>query len=60
MDRLLRLSSFHKSAKQLSTLLPCAKTNGIIIVNHSMEMIYCSYEGILYTEGGAFVNSWNH
>ena len=58
--RLLRLSSFHKSAKQLSALLPYDKTNGIIIVNHSLEMIYCCYKGTLYTEGGAFVNSWNH
>ena len=45
--RLTRLSSFHKSAKQLSFYMSLHKTNGIIIVNHSMEMIYCSHKGVL-------------
>ena len=46
MDRLLRLSSFQKSAKKtlfFSSIIYTSlhhKTNGIIIVNHSMEMIY--------------------
>ena len=55
---LLRLSSFHKSAKQLSSCMRQNQWHDIIIVNHSLEMIYCcSRKGILYAEGGVFVKS---